>query len=131
MRIKDICEANHYKVDKTFRHSRLPTLEPDPIDSAEPFDIGKHDQTTDRGPDIDITDAQVRAKVTQMLLTLPPKMERILRERFFQGMTLEQLSKKYGLSRERLRQIEGKALRMLKHPVRSNTLRPLLTTGNN
>jgi RNA polymerase primary sigma factor len=119
-------EANYFKADTTFRQKRLPTLEPDPVDNADEFDISKHDQSTDDGPDIDITNAQVRAQVTQMLLKLPPRMERMLRERFFQGLTLDQIGEKYGISRERVRQIEAKALRMLKHPSRTKILRPLL-----
>jgi RNA polymerase sigma factor (sigma-70 family) len=79
--------------------------------------------------DIDITNAQVRAQVTQMLLKLPPRMERMLRERFFQGLTLDQIGEKYGISRERIRQIEAKALRMLKHPSRARILRPLLNNS--
>lgn len=131
MRIKDICEANYFKADKTFRQKSLPTLEPDPVDNAEPFDVSKHDVTSDDRPDIDISNAQVRAKVTQMLLKLPPRLERILRERFFQGLTLDQIIEKYGISRERIRQIEAKALRMLKHPSRANVLKPLLNNDVN
>ena len=113
MRYNEIVSEIYYKADSTYRGKRLPGLEPDPVDSAEPFDISKHDQTTDDRPDIDITNTQVRAKVTQMLMKLPPRLERILRERFFQGLTLDQISEKYGISRERIRQIEAKALRML------------------
>ena len=122
-------EANYFKADKTFRQKRLPTLEPDPVDSADAFDIRKHDQSTDDGPDIDMTNAQVRAQVTQILSKLPPRMERMLRERFFQGLTLDQIGEKYSISRERIRQIEAKALRMLKHPSRARILRPLLNNS--
>jgi len=130
MKVKDIIlEANYWKADKTYRQKRLPTLEPDPVDNAEPFDVSIHDQYDDHSPEIDINNAQVRAAITQLLLKLPPRMERILREIFFQGLTLDQASKKYNISRERIRQIEAKALRMLKHPSRAKQLKSMLQTS--
>ena len=65
-----------------------------------------------------------------MLASLTPREERILRMRFGIGMnsdhTLEEVGQKFSLTRERIRQIEAKALRKLKHPSRSRVLRSFL-----
>jgi RNA polymerase primary sigma factor len=69
----------------------------------------------------------LRERVDQVLSTLSPREARILRLRF--GLenghpyTLEEVGRKFGLTRERIRQIEGKALRRLRHPCRSRLLR--------
>ena len=69
-------------------------------------------------------------KVTEMLATLTPREACILRLRFglLNGRThtLEEVGQKFGLTRERIRQIEGKALRRLRHPTRSRQLRDYL-----
>jgi RNA polymerase primary sigma factor len=75
--------------------------------------------------------SQLRAKVREALATLTPREARILRLRF--GLqngrthTLEQVGLKFGLTRERIRQIEKQALRRLRHPRRSRRLRDPLT----
>lgn len=72
----------------------------------------------------------LRSKMDELLATLSPREARILRLRF--GMqngrsyTLEEVGKKFGLTRERIRQIEGRALRRLRHPRRSRHLRDYL-----
>ncbi len=69
-------------------------------------------------------------KVEEMLVTLSPREARILRLRFGlingRSYTLEEVGQKFGLTRERIRQIEGKALRRLRHPCRSRQLRDYL-----
>ncbi len=69
-------------------------------------------------------------KVEEMLTTLSPREARILRLRFGlingRSYTLEEVGQKFGLTRERIRQIEGKALRRLRHPRRSRQLRDYL-----
>jgi RNA polymerase primary sigma factor len=69
-------------------------------------------------------------KVEEMLSTLNPREARILRLRFGllngRSYTLEEVGRKFGLTRERIRQIEGKALRRLRHPRRSRQLRDYL-----
>jgi RNA polymerase primary sigma factor len=69
-------------------------------------------------------------KVEEMLATLSPREARILRLRFGllngRSYTLEEVGQKFGLTRERIRQIEGKALRRLRHPCRSRALRDYL-----
>jgi RNA polymerase primary sigma factor len=65
--------------------------------------------------------------VSNLLSSLPPRFERVLRMRFGIGMhtdhTLEEVGKKFDVTRERIRQIEAKALRMLRHPTRSKPLK--------
>jgi RNA polymerase sigma factor RpoD-like protein len=72
----------------------------------------------------------LQEKIHKMLNTLSPKEERILRMRFGLGEetphTLEEVGQMFGVSRERIRQIEAQALRKLKHPSRSNHLRSFL-----
>jgi RNA polymerase primary sigma factor len=69
----------------------------------------------------------LREKLEEVLSTLSPREARILRLRFGlqdgRGYTLEEVGQKFGLTRERIRQIEGKALRRLRHPRRSRQLR--------
>src|SRR5712691_2642046 len=73
----------------------------------------------------------LREKVEEVLGTLTPREARILRLRFGlhngRQYTLEEVGQKFGLTRERIRQIEGKALRRLRHPRRSRQLRDYLT----
>ncbi len=73
----------------------------------------------------------LREKVEEVLATLTPREARILRLRFGltngRAYTLEEVGQKFGLTRERIRQIEGKALRRLRHPRRSRQLRDYLT----
>jgi len=72
----------------------------------------------------------LREKIEEVLDTLPPREARILRLRFGlengHNYTLEEVGEKFGLTRERIRQIESKALRRLRHPRRSRQLREYL-----
>ena len=72
----------------------------------------------------------LQEKLEDVLSTLTPREARILRLRFGlqngRSYTLEEVGKKFGLTRERIRQIEGQALRKLRHPRRSRQLRDYL-----
>jgi RNA polymerase primary sigma factor len=74
--------------------------------------------------------SNLRETTTRALASLTPREERIIRMRFGIGMdtdqTLEQVGQQFSLTRERIRQIEAKALRKLKHPTRSRVLRSFL-----
>jgi RNA polymerase primary sigma factor len=74
--------------------------------------------------------SNLRETTTRMLASLTPREERIVRMRFGLGMnsdhTLEQVGQQFSVTRERIRQIEAKALRKLKHPSRSRVLRTFL-----
>ena len=74
--------------------------------------------------------SNLRETTTRVLASLTPREERIVRMRFGLGMnsdhTLEEVGKQFSVTRERIRQIEAKALRKLKHPIRSRELRSFL-----
>jgi RNA polymerase primary sigma factor len=74
--------------------------------------------------------SNLREATTRVLASLKPREERILRMRFGIGMnkdhTLEEVGQQFSVTRERIRQIEAKALRKLKHPSRSRILRSFL-----
>ena len=76
--------------------------------------------------------ANLRETTTRVLASLTPREERVLRMRFGIGMntdhTLEEVGQQFSVTRERIRQIEAKALRKLKHPSRSRKLRSFLDT---
>ena len=75
--------------------------------------------------------SNLRDTTTRVLATLTPREERVLRMRFGIGMntdhTLEEVGQQFSVTRERIRQIEAKALRKLKHPSRSRKLEAFLT----
>jgi RNA polymerase primary sigma factor len=77
--------------------------------------------------------SNLRETTTRVLASLTPREERILRMRFGIGMnkdhTLESVGQQFSLTRERIRQVEAKALRKLKHPSRSRILRSFLDNG--
>ena len=74
--------------------------------------------------------SNLSAATTKILSTLTPREERVLRMRFGVGMntdhTLEEVGLQFSVTRERIRQIEAKALRKLKHPSRSKQLKSFL-----
>ena len=76
--------------------------------------------------------SKLRETTSRVLSSLTPREERVLRMRFGIGMntdhTLEEVGQQFSVTRERIRQIEAKALRKLKHPSRSRKLRSFLDT---
>jgi RNA polymerase primary sigma factor len=74
--------------------------------------------------------SMLREKLAEVLSTLSPREARILQMRFGledgNSYTLEEVGQKFGLTRERIRQIEGKALRRLRHPRRARQLKEYL-----
>jgi len=120
------------KVDWMMRVSWLPLSLESPInDDEEDSELGMfvEDQLTP-SPIQSAYTKMLREKIESVLETLPPREARILRLRF--GLenghtyTLEEVGQKFGLTRERIRQIESKALRRLRHPRRSRQLKEYL-----
>jgi RNA polymerase primary sigma factor len=74
--------------------------------------------------------SMLKEKIEEVLSTLSPREARVLRLRFGlddgRAYTLEEVGQKFGLTRERIRQIEGKALRRLRHPRRARQLKDYL-----
>ena len=102
-----------------------------PIGEEEDFHLGDFIEDKNAIPPIDtVIQSDLRETTTRVLASLTPREERVLRMRFGIGMntenTLEVVGQQFSLTRERIRQIEAKALRKLKHPSRSSILRSLL-----
>ena len=120
------------KIEWMLRVSWLPLSLESPInDEEEDSELGQfvEDQLTPT-PIQSAYSKLLREKIEEVLDTLPPREARILRLRFGlengHNYTLEEVGEKFGLTRERIRQIESKALRRLRHPRRSRQLREYL-----
>ena len=120
------------KIEWMLRVSWLPLSLESPInDEEEDSELGQfvEDQMTPT-PIQSAYAKLLREKIEEVLDTLPPREARILRLRFGlengHNYTLEEVGEKFGLTRERIRQIESKALRRLRHPRRSRQLREYL-----
>ncbi len=120
------------KVQWMLRVSWQPLSLEHPVGEEEDSELGSfiEDDTTPT-PTQTVYDNLLREKVEELLSTLTPREARILRLRFGlqngRAYTLEEVGQKFGLTRERIRQIEGKALRRLRHPRRSRQLRDYLS----
>ncbi len=121
-----------HKVDWMMRVSWLPLSLESPInEDGEEAELGMF--VEDKMSPTPIQSAYSRLlteKIEEVLDTLPPREARILRLRFGlengRTYTLEEVGQKFGLTRERIRQIEGKALRRLRHPRRARQLKGYL-----
>jgi RNA polymerase primary sigma factor len=120
------------KVDWMMRVSWLPLSLESPInDDEEDSELGQFVEDQSTPTPIQSAYARLlREKVEEVLETLPPREARILRLRFGlengRTYTLEEVGQKFGLTRERIRQIESKALRRLRHPRRARQLHEYL-----
>jgi RNA polymerase primary sigma factor len=119
------------KVRKVLKIAKEPISLETPIGDEEDSHLG--DFIEDRNavlPDQAAIAANLRETTTRVLASLTPREERVLRMRFGIGMntdhTLEEVGQQFSVTRERIRQIEAKALRKLKHPSRSRKLRSFL-----
>ena len=119
------------KVRRTLRIAKEPLSLETPIGEEGDFNLGDliEDQNTILPIDAAIQ-SNLRDTTTRALASLTPREERIVRMRFGIGInsdhTLEQVGQQFSVTRERIRQIEAKALRKLKHPSRSSVLRSFL-----
>ena len=119
------------KVRKVLKIAKEPISLETPIGDEEDSHLG--DFIEDRNAVLPIEAAiqsNLRDTTTRVLASLTPREERVLRMRFGIGMntdhTLEEVGQQFSVTRERIRQIEAKALRKLKHPSRSRKLRSFL-----
>lgn len=102
-----------------------------PIGDEEDFHLGDLIEDKNTIAPIDaVIESSLRETTTRVLASLTPREERILRMRFGLGMnsdhTLEEIGQRFSVTRERIRQIEAKAIRKLMHPTRSKVLRSFL-----
>lgn len=119
------------KVRKVLKISKEPISLETPVGDEEDSHLG--DFIEDKNAVLPIDAAiygNLRDTTNKILSTLTPREERVLRMRFGIGMntdhTLEEVGQQFNVTRERIRQIEAKALRKLKHPTRSRKLRSFL-----
>ncbi len=119
------------KVQKVLKIAKEPISLETPIGDEEDSHLG--DFIEDKNAVIPLDAAvhsNLRETTTRVLSSLTPREERVLRMRFGIGMntdhTLEEVGQQFSVTRERIRQIEAKALRKLKHPSRSRKLRSFL-----
>ena len=119
------------KVRKVLKIAKEPISLETPIGDEEDSNLGDFipDQNAVQPIDAAIQ-SNLRETTTRVLASLTPREERVLRMRFGIGMntdhTLEEVGQQFSVTRERIRQIEAKALRKLKHPSRSRKLRSFL-----
>lgn len=119
------------KVRKVLKIAKEPLSLETPIGDEEDSHLGDFIEDKNAVLPIDAAiNANLRETTTRVLATLTPREERVLRMRFGIGMntdhTLEEVGQQFSVTRERIRQIEAKALRKLKHPSRSRKLRSFL-----
>tara|TARA_R110002074_G_scaffold19890_4_gene62937 strand:+ start:5194 stop:7188 length:1995 start_codon:yes stop_codon:yes gene_type:complete len=119
------------KVRKVLKIAKEPISLETPIGDEEDSQLG--DFIEDKNAVLPLDSAiqeNLRETTTRVLSSLTPREERVLRMRFGIGMntdhTLEEVGQQFSVTRERIRQIEAKALRKLKHPSRSRKLRSFL-----
>jgi RNA polymerase primary sigma factor len=119
------------KVRKVLKIAKEPISLETPIGDEEDSNLGDFIPDSNAIQPIDAAiQANLRETTTRVLASLTPREERVLRMRFGIGMntdhTLEEVGQQFSVTRERIRQIEAKALRKLKHPSRSRKLRSFL-----
>jgi len=117
------------KVRRILRTSQEPISLETPIGDDDESHLGDFiEDKTVMSPEQHVLRQALRQQLEEVLSTLSEREEQVLRYRF--GLeddteyTLEQVGKKFGVTRERIRQIEAKALRKLRHPHRAKYLRP-------
>jgi RNA polymerase primary sigma factor len=121
------------KVRKVLKIAKEPISLETPIGDEEDSHLGDFIEDKNAVLPLDAAiHANLRETTTRVLASLTPREERVLRMRFGIGMntdhTLEEVGQQFSVTRERIRQIEAKALRKLKHPSRSRKLRSFLDT---
>ncbi len=119
------------KVRKVLKISKEPVSLEKPVGDEEDSNLGDFiEDTKALAPLEQAIKANLSEATTKILSTLTPREERVLRMRFGVGMntdhTLEEVGLQFSVTRERIRQIEAKALRKLKHPSRSKQLKSFL-----
>ena len=120
------------KVQWMLRVSWQPLSLEHPVGEDEDSELGNFIENDSLTPTQIAHDNLLREKIEEVLATLTPREARILRLRFGlqngRSYTLEEVGQKFGLTRERIRQIEGRALRRLRHPRRARQLRDYLSS---
>jgi RNA polymerase primary sigma factor len=129
--IAEEMDVNIRKVQWMMRISWLPLSLESPVGDEEDSELGMFVEDDLTPSPMETTyNSMLRDKIDEVLNTLSPREARILRLRFGldngRAYTLEEVGEKFGLTRERIRQIEGKALRQLRHPHKARQLKDYL-----
>jgi len=119
------------KVREIAKVSQLPISLESPIGEEEDSHLGDFIEDRDALPPVDAASKQLlKEQIEDVLSTLTPREQRVLQLRFGledgRSRTLEEVGKEFAVTRERIRQIEAKALRKLRHPSRSRKLKDYL-----
>jgi RNA polymerase primary sigma factor len=119
------------KAEQMIQVARRPISLETPTDEDEDSVLGDFIMDEDSVAPIDaVTSNMLREQITDILNSLPPREVRILQLRYGlvdgQSYTLEEVGKKLGVTRERVRQIEAQALSRLRHPTHARKLRDYL-----
>ena len=118
------------KVREIIKVSQEPASLEAPVGEEEDSRLGDFIQDASAGPTDQATQALLKDDIRQMLATLSPREAKVLEYRFGledgKQRTLEEVGREFGVTRERIRQIEAKAIRKLRHPTRAKKLRDYL-----
>ncbi len=124
-------ELDPEKVEKILKLRRGPISLQTPVGDEEDSQLGDFiEDTSAVSPAEALISQSLREQTREVLASLSPRQERVLRMRF--GIdepadhTLEEVGRDFGVTRERIRQVEAKALRKLRHPSRARRLRPFV-----
>ena len=126
---EEIAEVAQLPLDKVLKLLNLPgeTLSLDALEEENPGFVETLPDESDFDPEIETLESMCSEEIVRVLATLSPKEEKIIRMRFGIGeekdYTLEEIGHCFDVTRERIRQIELKALRKLQHPSRSKILK--------
>jgi RNA polymerase primary sigma factor len=120
-----------WKVEEIFEQSRIPVSLDAPVGDLEDIQLGDFIEDPNTRAPVDVAAHQMlKEQIEEVLGTLTPREERIVQLRFGledgRSRTLEEIAKEFNVTRERIRQIEAKAIRKLRHPSRSKKLRDYL-----
>ena len=120
-----VAEAGRYNPDgTTYKGSanKMPVLDPrDPVHNAD-----RYGPAHDEPYEMDFDKEDLKRAIAKGMSDLSDREKQILKLRFWEDMTYEEVAAELGVTRERIRQIEARALRLLKHPTRSDRLRPFV-----
>ncbi len=124
-------EISSDKVREIMKVSQLPISLQSPIDEEEDSPVGNSIEDRNALPPVDAASEQLlKEQIEDVLYTLTPREQRVLQLRFGlvdgRSRTLEEIGQEFELTRERIRQIEAKAFKKLRHPSRSRKLKDYL-----
>jgi len=124
-------EVSPEKVREIIKVSKLPISLESPVGEEENSQLGDFIEDRNALPPVDAATKQLlKEQIDEVLSTLTPREQRVLRLRFGledgRSRTLEEVGREFKVTRERIRQIEAKVLRKLRHPSRSRKLKDYL-----